>query len=82
MDRLGVPRSNILAYTLPGFGTSDLTYQNAWKLMRALGVTAAEIDIKPACVQKFKDIAHPYAKEGAFNPNWTCNARTNCCVRK
>src|SRR5215831_10781891 len=39
MDRLGMPRSDILAYTLPGFATSDATKANAWRLMRALGAT-------------------------------------------
>ena len=61
-DRIGLPRKNILAYTMPGFATSDLTLTNARKLMKALGVTAHEIDIRPACQQMFKDIAHPFAK--------------------
>ena len=47
MDRAGRPRSDILAFTLPGFATSDHTKDNAHKLMRALGVTAAELDITP-----------------------------------
>ncbi|WP_422002173.1 NAD(+) synthase [Reyranella sp.] len=62
MDQLGLPRSNVLAYTLPGFGTSDKTYRNAWRLMKALGVTAAEIDIKPAARQMLGDIGHPFGK--------------------
>ena len=62
MDQLGLPRSNIKAFTLPGFGTSDKTHDNAWKLMNALGVTAAEIDIKPAARQMLADIGHPFAK--------------------
>ena len=62
MDQLGLPRSNIKAFTLPGFGTSDKTYDNAWKLMRALGVTAGEIDIRPAARQMLADIGHPFAK--------------------
>jgi NAD+ synthase (glutamine-hydrolysing) len=62
MDRLKFPRSNILAYTMPGFATSDLTLANARKLMGALGVTAGEIDIRPACTQMFKDIGHPYSR--------------------
>ncbi len=61
MDRLNVSRKNILAYTMPGFATSDLTLANARQLMQALGVTAGEIDIKPACLQMFRDIGHPYA---------------------
>ena len=62
MDQLGLPRKNVFAYTLPGFGTSDKTYQNAWRLMKALGVTAGEIDIKPAARQMLTDIGHPFAK--------------------
>ncbi|MBC8143988.1 MAG: NAD(+) synthase [bacterium] len=62
MDSLGLARANILAYTMPGFATSDHTYKNAWDLMRSLGVTANEIDIKPSCMQMFADIGHPFAK--------------------
>ncbi len=62
MDQLGLPRKNVLAYTLPGFGTSDKTYKNAWRLMEAVGVTAAEIDIKPASRQMLADLGHPFAK--------------------
>src|SRR5205085_2342464 len=47
-DLLGLPRENILAYTMPGFATSDHTKSNAWRLMRALGVSAHELDIRPA----------------------------------
>ena len=60
-DLLGLPRANILAYTMPGFATGGRTYRNAWRLMKALGVSAAEIDIKPACMQMFRDIGHPFA---------------------
>ncbi len=62
MDRLGISRRNIFAYTMPGFGTSDETHKNAWRLMKALGVTAAEIDIKPAATQMLADIGHPFGK--------------------
>jgi len=62
MDRLGLPRSNVLAYTLPGFATSDATKANAWALMRALGVTGAEIDIRPAARQMLADLGHPFAR--------------------
>jgi NAD+ synthase (glutamine-hydrolysing) len=61
MDRLGIPRTNVLAYTLPGFATSKTTKTNAWRLMRALGVTGAEIDIRPAAKQMLKDIGHASA---------------------
>jgi NAD+ synthase (glutamine-hydrolysing) len=62
MDRLGLPRTNVLAYTLPGFATSDATKGNAWALMQALGVTAAEIDIRPAARQMLADLGHPFAR--------------------
>jgi len=62
MDSLGLPRSNVKAYTMPGFATSKKTYANALKLMQALGVETNEIDIRPACLQMLKDIKHPYAK--------------------
>ncbi|MCA9411193.1 MAG: NAD(+) synthase [Candidatus Omnitrophica bacterium] len=62
MDRLGLPRKNILAYTMPGFATSEHTRSNAWKLMEALGVSAEEIDIRPSCKQMLKDLKHPYAE--------------------
>jgi NAD+ synthase (glutamine-hydrolysing) len=61
MDRLGLPRSNILAYTLPGFATGAATKKNAWRLMRVLGVTAGEIDIRPAARRMLQDIGHPAA---------------------
>ena len=62
MDQLGLDRKNVLAYTMPGFGTSDKTHKNAWKLMRELGVTAAEIDIKPSAKQMLADIGHPFGR--------------------
>src|SRR6201993_2921495 len=66
MDRLGLPRSNVLAYTLPGFATSDATKANAWRLMRALGVSGAEIDIRPAARQMLGDIGHASANGEAL----------------
>jgi NAD+ synthase (glutamine-hydrolysing) len=62
MDELRLPRSNILAYTMPGFATSTRTRSSAWQLMRAVGATPEEIDIRPSCMQMFKDMGHPYAK--------------------
>ena len=61
MDRLGWPRTNVLAYSMPGFATSEHTRTNALGLMRALGVTAGEIDIRPSCLQMLKDLGHPFA---------------------
>lgn len=62
MDRLGLPRSGILAYTMPGFGTSDGTKTNAIRLMDALGVTGRELDIRPAARQMLADMEHPFAR--------------------
>ena len=62
MDELGLPRKNILAFTMPGFATSTRTRSSAWQLMRAVGAGAAEIDIRPSCMQMFRDLGHPYAK--------------------
>ncbi len=61
MDRLGLPRTNILGYTMPGFATSGTTRRNADALMRSLGITAREIDIRPSSEQMLRDIGHPYA---------------------
>ncbi|HVY13801.1 MAG TPA: NAD(+) synthase [Rhodopila sp.] len=60
-DLLGLPRSGILAYTMPGFATSDHTKSNAWRLMKDLGATANELDIRPAAVQMLADLKHPYS---------------------
>ncbi|SIS16995.1 NAD(+) synthase [Williamsia sterculiae] len=61
MDRLGLPRSDVLAYTMPGFATGDATLRRAHELMRSLGVTAQEIDIRPSCLQMLADLDHPFA---------------------
>lgn len=61
-DLLGMPRSTILGYTMPGFATSETTKSNAWALMRSMGVIAAEIDIRPAARQILADIDHPYSR--------------------
>ncbi len=60
-DLLGLPRDGILAYTMPGFATSDYTKSNAWALMKSLGVRARELDIKPAAKQMLADLGHPYS---------------------
>jgi NAD+ synthase (glutamine-hydrolysing) len=62
MDQLGLPRDNILAYTMPGFATSDITLKNALALMEALHVSASQIDIKPSARQMLQDLKHPYAE--------------------
>ncbi|MGA7133024.1 MAG: NAD(+) synthase [Mycobacterium sp.] len=62
MDREERPRSDILAFTLPGFATGDRTKRNAIELCRALGVTLAEIDITETAKLMFKEIDHPFGR--------------------
>jgi NAD+ synthase (glutamine-hydrolysing) len=61
MDDLGLPRENVLAYTMPGFATSEHTLGNSIALMEHLGVTAQQIDIRPSCRQMLTDLGHPFA---------------------
>jgi NAD+ synthase (glutamine-hydrolysing) len=61
-DLLDLPRTTILGYTMPGFATSDGTKSDAWALMKAMGIEAAEIDIRPAANQMLADMGHPFAK--------------------
>jgi len=60
-DRLGLPRTTIRGYTMPGFGTSEGTKSNAHRLMQALEIAAGEIDIRPAATKMLEDIGHPFA---------------------
>ena len=62
MDRLGKPRTDILGFTLPGFATGEGTKANAWALMRALGVTGEEIDIRPAAQAMLETMGHPFGR--------------------
>ena len=62
MDRLGRGRDTILGFTMPGFATGEGTKAQAWALMRALGVTAAEIDIRPAARMMLEGMDHPFAR--------------------
>jgi NAD+ synthase (glutamine-hydrolysing) len=61
MDRLGRPRSDVLAFTLPGFATSGQTRANAVRLATALGVTLEELDIRETASLMLREIGHPYA---------------------
>jgi NAD+ synthase (glutamine-hydrolysing) len=62
VDALKLPRANVLTFTLPGFATSPRTHANAQLLMRALGTTSREIDIRPAAVRMLADLGHPYSR--------------------
>ena len=75
-DRLGWSRDRIVAVTMPGFGTTSRTKNNAWDLMVALGVTCREISIVPACEQHFKDIGHDASVHDATYENSQARERT------
>lgn len=62
MDRLGRPRSDIIAITMPGFATTAGTKRNAIDLATRLGCTFEEIDIRPAATQMLKDMGHPFGR--------------------
>ncbi len=62
IDLLGLPRSSVLAYTLPGFATGSQSKAYALALMKALHVTTHELDIRPAATQMLKDIGHPFGR--------------------
>lgn len=61
-DRLGLPRTHILAWTMPGFATTEHTRNNAQALSEALGVTFETVDIRPMATQMLADLGHPYAE--------------------
>lgn len=76
MKLIGKPSSDILGITMPGFGTTDRTYNNAIDLMKSLGVTIKEISIKDACVQHMKDIEHDEAVNDITYENTQARERT------
>lgn len=76
MDILKKPRTDILAVTMPGFGTTGRTLQNAQKLMALLGTTSREISIRDACLQHFKDIGHDPAVTDVTYENTQARERT------
>ena len=61
-DRLGIPRGNIHGYTMPGFGTTTGSKNDALRLMKSLGISAEELDIRPAAKRMLMDIGHPFAR--------------------
>ena len=75
-DLIGKPHSNIISVTMPGFGTTDRTYNNAIRLMELLGTTIKEISIKDACIQHFKDINHDIAVHDITYENSQARERT------
>ena len=75
-DKLGWPRKGIIGVTMPGFGTTDRTHDNAVALMDSLGVTAREVSIREACVQHFKDIRHDMQVHDVVYENAQARERT------
>jgi NAD+ synthase (glutamine-hydrolysing) len=75
-DQLGISRKNIIGITMPGFGTTNRTYNNAVAMMRALGVDCREISIKAACEQHFADIGHDSAVHDVTYENSQARERT------
>ena len=75
-DKLGLSRKGIVGITMPGFGTTDRTYNNALHLMSSLGITTHEISIKEACIQHFKDIDHDMTKHDVTYENSQARERT------
>ncbi|HOK36503.1 MAG TPA: NAD(+) synthase [Paludibacteraceae bacterium] len=75
-DQLHFDRKRIMGITMPGFGTSEQTYTNAYRLMKSLGITILEIPIKDACLQHFKDIGHDPAVHDTTYENAQARERT------
>lgn len=75
-DFLGIDRSHVLGVTMPGFGTTDRTYQNALTLMKSLGITMKEIPIRDAVTQHFKDIEHDMNLHNVTYENAQARERT------
>lgn len=75
-DFLGIDHSHVLGVTMPGFGTTDRTYQNALTLMRSLGITMKEIPIRDAVTQHFKDIEHDMSLHNVTYENAQARERT------
>ncbi|MDR2441740.1 MAG: NAD(+) synthase [Planctomycetaceae bacterium] len=76
VDRLKLSRQMICGVTMPGFGTSNRTHQNARRLMETLGITVKDIDITVACEQHFKDIDHNITQHDITYENTQARERT------
>ena len=75
-DMLSLDRKGIIGVTMPGFGTTDRTYQNALKMVKELGCTLREIPIREACEQHFKDIGLDAAERNVAYENSQARERT------
>lgn len=75
-DRLGIPRSNIIGVTMPGFGTTERTYNNSKALMDLMGITSEEISIVKATRQHFSDIGQDESVHDLTYENSQARERT------
>ncbi len=75
-DKINWPRKNILGVTMPGFGTTDRTYNNALALMKSLGVSIREVSIRESVTQHFKDIGHDINVQDVTYENAQARERT------
>lgn len=75
-DKLGMSRKGIVGVTMPGFGTTDRTYNNAMTLMQSLGITIHEINISTVVMQHFKDIGHDASIHDVTYENSQARERT------
>ena len=75
-DILKIAPQNLIAVTMPGFGTTDRTYQNAKELIRKTGVTLREVSIKDACILHYKDIDHDIHNHDVTYENVQARERT------
>ena len=75
-DKLGYDRKGIVGVTMPGFGTTDRTHDNATSLMQSLGISQMEISIAKAVMQHFQDIGHDMEKHDVTYENSQARERT------
>ena len=76
MRQLGKPATEVYGVTMPCFGTSDRTYNNSWELMKKLGISAKEINIRSAVTQHFKNIGHDISVHNGTFENSQARERT------
>ena len=76
MKKLNIPPENLICITMPGFGTTNLTYTNACNLVKSLGATLLEISIKDACLKHFDDIGHDFNIHDITYENTQARERT------
>ena len=76
LRKLGRPASDLIAITMPAFGTTDRTYNNSLELIKSLGTEPIIINIKDACLQHFKDIGHDPEEKNTTYENTQARERT------